>query len=145
MAYDIESSLGCSHCVCVCVFCVLNWLYAFICACFGTIHLSDDPPAAVRPCVEGLFTPPSGWGQEFSAVLSNDLQSTSITHPWDAWLLPSSPGRGELIMPSWLCHSDFLVTAALSNKQTFTVGTVNSISISRSVEQHATINVEPIS
>lgn len=84
MAYDIESSLGCNHFVCVgvCHFfvCQTPLVYVFICTCIGTIHLSDDIPVAVRPCVEG-FLRPSGWGQEFSAVLSNDLQSTSIAHP----------------------------------------------------------------
>lgn len=47
---------------------------------------------------------------------------------------------------SWLCPPDyaiqtFLVTVAQSNKQTFTEGIVNGIGISRSVEQHMTINV----
>lgn len=96
MAYDIESSLGCSHCVSVCSFAVSEpvHLCVSICACFEAIHVCNDAPASVRPCIKGLL-PPSAWGQEFRRVLSNDLQSTSITHSWDAWLLFHSTGRDK--------------------------------------------------
>lgn len=96
MAYDIESSLGCSHCVSVCSFVVSKpaHLCLSIRCSVEAIHMCDDPPASVQPCIKGLL-PPSAWGQEFSRVLSNDLQSTSITHSWDAWLLPHSPGRDK--------------------------------------------------
>lgn len=80
--------------VCSFVVCKPARVCVSIRACMEAIHMCNVSPAAVRPCVGGLY-PPRGGGQEFSRVLSNDLQSASITHSWDAWVIPRSPGRGE--------------------------------------------------
>lgn len=95
MAYDIESSLR-SHCLCAPSFVVCKPAPR---ACASTRLFGGDSCVAFHPPLfdlasRGLYPPRRG-GQEFSAMLSNDLQSTSITHWRDAWMLPHSPGRGE--------------------------------------------------
>lgn len=59
MAHDIESSLGCSHCVSVCSFVVCKpaLVCGSICACMEAIHMCNVPPAAVFDLASGAFTP----------------------------------------------------------------------------------------
>lgn len=159
MAYDIESSLGCSHCVSVCSFAVCKPDPVCVCASAYMCLYGADLYVwcSTRRCLTlhwGAFTPLGvGSGVQQGAVMTFN-QHPSLARGMHGCFPSAQVGesRVRLTVASLLTggppldfHNVLIMSftdfwsAAKGNNKAFAVGIVNSISISRSMEQHGSM------